>query len=124
MVYRVYTECNDNQKDSNFWFFFWSVYNSCKVPSNHKYNEEAKVADILLRIRQKTKEIHNETDITTLLALGYLLDDSNNKKIMSGQSNTSFIFYLFFILLSLIFLTYSKAIVIDKTTNGRHIRGD
>jgi len=62
------------------------VYNCCKVPSNHKYYEEAKAADMLLRIRQKTKESHNEADITTLLALGYLLDDSNNKEIMSGQS--------------------------------------
>ena len=87
------------------------------MPSNHIYYEEAKAADMLLKIRKKTREIHNETDITTLLALGYLLDDSNNKEIMSGQSNASFILILFFNVILLLFLSYSSKILNYRELN-------
>ena len=67
------------------------VYNCCKVPSNHIYYEEANAVDALLKIREKTKEHQNEADITALLALGYLLDDSNNDQIISGQGKNLFV---------------------------------
>ena len=61
------------------------VYNCCKLPLNHKYYEDAKAVDVLVKIRDKTSHLQNETDITSLLTLGYLLDDSNNNRITSGQ---------------------------------------
>ena len=61
------------------------VYNCCKVPSNRIYYEESKAVDALLKIREVGREYPSEADITALLALGYLLDESNNDKIISGQ---------------------------------------
>ena len=49
---------------------------------------------MLLQIRQKTKESNFVADTLILLTLGYLLDESNNKEIISGQSNTFFHFNL------------------------------
>ena len=69
------------------------VYNCCKVPSNHIYYEEAKAVDALLKIREKTKGHQNEADITALLALGYLLDDSNNDQIISGQGKALYYYH-------------------------------
>lgn len=61
------------------------VYNCCKLPTNHKYYEDANVVDALVKIREETSQQQNEPDITALLTLGYLIDDSNNDKILSGQ---------------------------------------
>ena len=70
------------------------MYNCCKVPANNIYYEEVKAVDMLLKIRKKTKERDFVADTLILLTLGYLLDESNNKEIISGQGNTFFNFNL------------------------------
>lgn len=61
------------------------VFNCCKLPTNHRYYKDAKAVDTLLKTREETRQLQNEADVTILLTLGYLLDDSNNDKIISGQ---------------------------------------
>eukprot|EP00794_Sanderia_malayensis_P019285 gene19285-21211_t len=63
------------------------VYNCCKLSENLKYYEEVNAVDKLVKLRNDTNYLEeNETNVTALLTLGYLIDESNNDKIICGHA--------------------------------------
>ncbi len=62
------------------------VYNCSKLPENNKYYQDANAVDVLVKIRADTNHLSvSEVNLTALLTLGFLLDESNNNKIVIGQ---------------------------------------
>eukprot|EP00794_Sanderia_malayensis_P016713 gene16713-18407_t len=63
------------------------VYNCCKLSANHKYYLEINAVDVLVQLRKDTNHLEgNDTNATALLTLGYLIDESNNDKIICGHA--------------------------------------